>query len=92
MNERGDPGVIPGGAVCIRGSKKHGEIKVKPSGAFEMAMKGRGDAGPGRCEEGGRKVDSGMRQRRKHERENGQGEEKGNEAIKGRCCLEGSSP
>jgi len=37
----------------IQGSKEHGEIEVRPFGAFQMAMKGRGDASQGRREEPG---------------------------------------
>lgn len=35
----------------MRGSRRHREIKQ--SGAYEMAMKGRGDSSLGRCEERG---------------------------------------
>ena len=43
------PVLFPGEG--IQGSKRHGEIKLKPFGAFEMVMKGRGDASLERCEE-----------------------------------------
>lgn len=84
------PALFPGEGV--QGSKRHGEIKVKPFGAFEMAMKGRGDASRGRCEERGRKVDGATRQQRGNERKNRERDEKGNKAIKGRRCLAGPSP
>lgn len=38
------------------------------------------------------KVDGGTKQQRRHERQNGRRDEKGNKAIRGRCCLAGPSP
>lgn len=84
------PVLFPGEG--IRGSKRHGEIKVKFFGAFETVMKGRADASLGRCEERGMKVDGGTKQQRRHERQNGRRDEKGNKAIRGRCCPAGPCP
>lgn len=88
MDERGDPGFIPRGRHA--GSRRHREMKQ--SGAFEMAMKGRGDASLGRCEERGERWTVRAEKQGKHESKNGLGQEKGNMPINRGCCLTGPPP
>lgn len=54
-SERGDPALFLG--EDVQGSKR----EIEQFGAFEMAMKGRGDWSLGRCEGHWRKVDGTMR-------------------------------
>lgn len=65
---------------------------MKQSGAFEMAMKGRGDASLGRCEERGERWTVRAEKQGKHESKNGLGQEKGNVPINCGCCLTGPPP